>query len=118
MCKKDNLINVFNSTITIMVGSEDIRYQYEICLELIGQAQSYEKEGLEAQAIASYIRAGVEASRGRLFDNPELNVFPQINAGLEGRMENIWKGYELNINSEFDKNLPGRGSGLPLDKPT
>jgi len=84
-----------------MVG--EMQEQHQKALEHITQAQTYERQGKEVQAIALYLRAGDEAVRGRLFDDPEFNVFPQIFNGLEGQMQKIWQGYELKVQTEIDE---------------
>lgn len=99
-----------------MVNSDDMKEQHQIALRLIEQAKRYEQQGQEPQAIATYLQAGEEAARGRLFDNPELDVFPQIYAGLRGRMQAVWEGYELKIQSGRRGLRRVEGTNVPIYK--
>ncbi|MBI2549791.1 hypothetical protein HYV83_01255 [Candidatus Woesearchaeota archaeon] len=95
-----------------MVDYNDMLQQCKIALKLIEQAKKFEVQGQEENAIATYLRAGEEAVRGRLFDspfanNPELSVFPKIWEGLDGRMIAIWEEHDRKVNAELAKTRLG-----------
>lgn len=72
----------------------DAEEPYKAALGFIEEAQEYERQGEEDNAISAYLRAAKEGDLGRLREFPELNIFPQIYAGLEGRMENIYREHQ------------------------